>query len=377
MQSSILAVLFAAGAVSAVATPQPQSNLAELFEAAPPLVVDNDIFGAGVPEAIWALSEDEIVSIIADNSTTSGSGDVLSKRSSPPEECVNQKKLGPYPVTNLAVPNPDTPESFKSTFANVPQSSGVPVINFYQVPGWSNLGGSGPGSGAYGLKYLSSYDINTCAQICKNDKGGCVAFNLYIERDPTVSANYKPAPCSDPPSIAAIKCVLYKIPFPLDVPATTLAGNQGGYRASFQVRIAASVGYNSGVRPGPVPGYCNPVKLPAAVNVPDDSYIGVNYYDAAVVGSDASYCRIACDADRGYHTSAEGPNSRMCRAFVGYTLAKNGGGGGVQLQCVMYARSIDPVYATNYGEYRGADYYSVANSYLYNDIAGCPSSVTA
>jgi hypothetical protein len=332
-------------------------------------VTSNDVLEAGAPEAIWALSEDEIVSIISENSTAA-TGSNLSKRASPAEECVNQKKLGPYPTTNLAVPSPDTPDAFLSTFSNVPQATNQKVINYYQVPGWSNLRASGPGANYLGLKYLTKYDVSECAAVCTNTKS-CAAFNLYIERDPTVSANYKPAPCSDPPSIAAIKCVLYKVPFSLTSPVSSYVTNGGGYRASFLVRVAASVGYNSGAMPGPVDGYCGPIALPAAIQTPGGDYIRNTWYDAAVVGSDASYCALACDAQRNYANDRDPPEYPRCRAFVGYTLAKNGGAGGTQLQCALYTGSQNPQDATNYGSTRGSDTYTVANSYLYNNIADC------
>lgn len=92
---------------------------------------------------------------------------------------------------------------------------------------------------ANGDKYITyfnfqSYDINACATKC-DQTSGCAAFNLYFERNPTVSTD--PLCCPNPPSMTNIKCALW---------GSTLdkksASNKGQYRNSFEVVMGGSNG---------------------------------------------------------------------------------------------------------------------------------------
>ncbi|KAL9115553.1 MAG: hypothetical protein Q9187_007292, partial [Circinaria calcarea] len=60
-------------------------------------------------------------------------------------------------------------------------------------------------AGYMGLYTLSSYDTIKCQQYC-DTAPSCYAFNMYMERDPSVD----PADdCPNPPSITNFKCTLY------------------------------------------------------------------------------------------------------------------------------------------------------------------------
>ena len=85
-----------------------------------------------------------------------------------------------------------------------------------------------------GLTTLKSYDVLTCASKC-DQADGCQAFNIYIERDPSVDPNAQD--CPNPPSTTNYKCTLWGAPV-----AASQADNKGQWRDSFQVVIAGSNG---------------------------------------------------------------------------------------------------------------------------------------
>lgn len=85
-----------------------------------------------------------------------------------------------------------------------------------------------------GLYTLDSYDTLTCASKC-DQASGCSAFNVYLERDPTLNANE--VNCPNPPSTTNYKCTLWGAPV-----SSAEATNTGQYQAQFQVVIAGSNG---------------------------------------------------------------------------------------------------------------------------------------
>ena len=87
-----------------------------------------------------------------------------------------------------------------------------------------------------GLHTISSYDTLGCASLCDR-ADGCVAFNMYIERDPSVNPNS--VNCPNPPSTTNFKCTLWGAPVSADE-----ANNEGQWRDSFQVVIAGSNGFS-------------------------------------------------------------------------------------------------------------------------------------
>ena len=102
---------------------------------------------------------------------------------------------------------------------------------------FTNLGASLQASNYMGLYTLTSYDTLTCASKC-DQASGCSAFNVYLERDPTVNANAQN--CPNPPSTTNYKCTLWGAPI-----AAAEATNTGQYQDSFQVVIAGSNGGSS------------------------------------------------------------------------------------------------------------------------------------
>lgn len=67
---------------------------------------------------------------------------------------------------------------------------------------FANQNASLSASAYMGLYTLNSYDVPGCQSIC-DQNSGCVAFNMYAERDPTV--NPDPSQCPNPASTTNYK----------------------------------------------------------------------------------------------------------------------------------------------------------------------------
>lgn len=83
---------------------------------------------------------------------------------------------------------------------------------------FDNLGASLQASNYMGLYTLTSYDTLTCASKC-DQADGCEAFNVYLERDPTVDANEQmcPNPQAQPiidAPYGALRCAQKRLPTP-------------------------------------------------------------------------------------------------------------------------------------------------------------------
>lgn len=85
-----------------------------------------------------------------------------------------------------------------------------------------------------GLHTLTSFDTLGCASLC-DQANGCEAFNMYIERDPSLSPNAED--CPNPASLTNFKCTLWGAPV-----VAEQARNKGQWRDSFEVVITGSNG---------------------------------------------------------------------------------------------------------------------------------------
>ena len=168
---------------------------------------------------------------------------------------------------------------------------------------FSNLSASLQASNYMGLYTLTSYDILTCASKC--DQANCSAFNIYLERDPTLNASAQN--CPNPPSTTNFKCTLWGAPV-----SSGEATNSGQYQSSFHVVIAGSNGYNKNSPPPPASCYSGPQELGGAINAPPStgSYMGYQYFPfSQSQGYDPQRCADACDAQTLYdsrHPAADG-----------------------------------------------------------------------
>ena len=195
--------------------------------------------------------------------------------------------------------------------------------------------------------------------------------------------------CPNPPSTTNFKCTLWGAPV-----VQEQATNQGQWRDSFQVVITGSNGYNKKAPPPPCDGFTGPQELGGAINAPLDAqgktsnpsihrfsppefptnttvlghntYMGYQFFPfSQSQGYDPTTCAQACTVQTAYnsrHPAADG-SYQTCTFFNAYVLSQNSIPQG--LYCSLYSQAWDPKYATNYGQYRGSDRYTVSESYSY------------
>jgi len=233
----------------------------------------------------------------------------------------------------------------------------VPTPQGYQVS-FKNLKAAVNANSYMGLYTLKTYDTIKCQQLC-DAANLCTAFNMYFERDPTVDPGDA---CPNPPSFTNIKCTLWGSGV-----TTEAAVNAGQYRIQFQVVIAGSNGYTKNLPPAAQSGFDGPTGLGGAINAPlnaagKNTYIGVKYFPGVY---DAGKCSAACSANTAYnhrHPRSDGTYD-ACNFFNAYLISINNVPDGTY--CSLYTQSWGKQYSTNYGQYRGSNYYSVSSSYGY------------
>lgn len=256
--------------------------------------------------------------------------------------------------------NPDTPTGFLADTTYSSASTNAVAPNGYSAaPNFVNLQGSLSQIGYLGLYTLTSYDPNLCKAKCEANKF-CMGFDIYFERDPSLDPNAQS--CPNPASITNVKCTLYGYPV-----SGASATNKGQYRDSFQVVITGSNGYNKFLTPAPQTNFTGPVALPAAINAPlyngKDTYVGMKIFTSGPY--DPSLCAAACQAQTAYDkaTAASDGSYMPCNFFNSYILSKNTVPQGTY--CSFYSRVWDSSYATNTGQNRGSDVYTVSESFAY------------
>ncbi|KAL8940557.1 MAG: hypothetical protein Q9216_002744 [Gyalolechia sp. 2 TL-2023] len=209
------------------------------------------------------------------------------------------------PAGSGPVPTPDTAEAFladqdlQATATNAPTPDGYSRV-------FANKDGSLSASRYMGLHTLKSFDTLGCASLC-DQANGCEAFNMYIERDPSVAPNA--ADCPDPASTTNYKCTIWGAPV-----SEVQANNKGQWRASFHVVITGSNGYNKASPPDSIDAYTGPTGLGGAINAPLDNgkntYLGFKYYPfSQTQGYTPESCATACNAQTAYnsrHPNADG-----------------------------------------------------------------------
>ncbi|KAL8951362.1 MAG: hypothetical protein Q9222_002663 [Ikaeria aurantiellina] len=249
------------------------------------------------------------------------------------------------------VSTPDTVEAFQSNGDLQAMATNAPTPDGYSKA-FSNLDGSLSASKYMGLHTLKSFDTLGCASLC-DQANDCEAFNMYIERDPSVDPNAQN--CPNPASTTNYKCTLWGAPVSGDE-----ATNKGQWRDSFHVVITGSNGYNKASPPDPIDGFNGPTELGGAINAPLDNgantYLGYKYFPfSQSQGYTPSTCADACKAQTGYnsrHPKADG-SYQTCSFFNAYVLSQNAIPQG--LYCSLYSKTWAPSYATNRGQYRGSD----------------------
>ncbi|KAF2111601.1 hypothetical protein BDV96DRAFT_499317 [Lophiotrema nucula] len=268
----------------------------------------------------------------------------------------NDNACAPQPRGAGPVPNPDTPEAFLAYdfFEKTALSAAAPSGYFQS---FQNLQASNKEDGYMDYSSLSSYDVSACAARC-DAKDGCSSFNIYFERDPTLRPA---ASCANPASTTNIKCVLWG-----SLISAQNAVNTGQWRRDFHVVIAGSNGYVKNIF-APIEDFENPTYLGnSAINALLDcnnvyTYMG---YKKFSLPYDPSKCAAACSSQNDYnlaHLPANGSAPRLCMYFNSYVLEKNGAP--KEQVCSLYTRAWPKSFATNDGQWRGKDHYTVSWSF--------------
>lgn len=164
-----------------------------------------------------------------------------------------------------------------------------------------------------------------------------------------------------------IKCVYYG--GPVTAASTT---NVGQWQDDFHVVIAGSNGYvnNSIATPA---GYGTVIPLGnAAINAPldcnnADTYMGVKIFTSGPFS--AQLCADACSATSDYDRKHPIKGySQTCQFFNTYVLYN--GTKSVGQYCAMYNETWPASYATNVGQYRGKNHYTIGYSYAFSNSTG-------
>lgn len=155
--------------------------------------------------------------------------------------------------------------------------------------------------------------------------------------------------------------------------------NVGETRYQFMVVMAGSNGYNKKAACDELPNYTQPIALPGAINAPllqgKDTYMG--YKTWADSAYSATQCAALCQAQTDYnkrHPKADGTFD-SCMFFNIYILNKNNFPQGTF--CSMYTDAWNATYATNVGQWRGTDHYTISQSFIYTNSAYKPASNVA
>ncbi|PNS19017.1 hypothetical protein CAC42_6112 [Sphaceloma murrayae] len=300
-----------------------------------------------------------------------------------------------------ATPSPRDDESTplsKRQAACAPQApgaTGVPVLPFdnpsffvsnptFTVPSlrattpanytltFSGLNAASQPYGYLGYTLFQTYDVAACAALCTASPL-CLSFNIYFQRSPSVV----PGPtCLNPPSVTRIKCALWGGPAP-----PSSATNAGQWRADFQLVIAGSNGYQKtsiATPDGFAPGT---FFKDAAIDAPSDEFGADTYVGEASFSGpyDVALCAEACRLKTAYnlaHPPVRG-EVRTCRFFNTYLVYVNRTSNVQGQYCAMYSKGWSGMWATNKGQYRGAEKYGVMFSYGFANGtdagAGCRS----
>jgi hypothetical protein len=175
---------------------------------------------------------------------------------SPPTACPTTPEKGTYcgfinpedacapqPIGYGPQVHPDTPAAFEAYPAFSQDAlSAVTPQGYANV--FKNLNASVSANSYLTYETLTSYDVEGCAAFC-DETTLCTAFNIYIERDPSVNPTTNGVNvgwgnhCPNPPSITNYKCSLWSSS--IDAASAT---NYGQMRDEFEVVIAGSNGYD-------------------------------------------------------------------------------------------------------------------------------------
>ncbi|KAF7193370.1 hypothetical protein HII31_05349 [Pseudocercospora fuligena] len=258
---------------------------------------------------------------------------------------------------------PDTPQAFQANPYFHGQANSYPQIipsgNTFYYEKFRDLNGSTQQNSYLTYYILNNYDVPACAAKC-NSVDLCTAFNIYVERDPSLDAG--PA-CPNPPSVSNYKCALWGSSISRET-----ATNTGQYRDQFQVVITASNGYDktNWTIPSPVDSFTQAANLSGkAITLAKNSYyLGAEYFPGPYDPQLCGYYATAQTAANRADAKAKGLSTyQPCNLFNAYTVYKNKAAQGTY--CSLFNKVVGAEAAGAAGTYYNGDLYEVGVSYTY------------
>ncbi|KAG9550478.1 hypothetical protein KCU71_g15764, partial [Aureobasidium melanogenum] len=258
----------------------------------------------------------------------------------------------------------DTASAFRANGSYASIASNAPVPSGY-VSTVVNAGGANSGYGYLGYSNLASYDTNACAAKCSKTVG-CMAFNIYFERDPSVDPGTGNSGCANPSSVVYAKCALWGGPLNSDN-----AVNKGQMRNQFEIAVAGSNAYQNNSLTIPAGYSLKGAYNNVAINAPYDVQ-GYNSYIFSTIFTDGPFniqlCADYCSAQTKYNLAnpaKDGTPPKQCNFFNTYMLYKNTASNPQGQYCAIYTETWDSSFAVNSGQMRGSDRYFVGYSYTF------------
>ncbi|KAI5275087.1 hypothetical protein E4T47_01967 [Aureobasidium subglaciale] len=351
--------LIAAAAALAVASPVAHPQIFDLedlesIDAAPavtaPAGVGSETVTYNVAAATASVFAEVANDVTPDIDTADGTTSSVLKR----DACSPQPQ-SPYTYTTSS--NTDTAFLADTTYSDA-------ALNAQTPTGWKqtfqNLKGSVSTSAYLGYVSYPSYNPNVCAAECLK-RTGCLSFNIFFERNPTVDPGTKSTTCNQPTSQTALKCTFWGVPA-----EQASAVNTGGYRNDYHVVIAGSNGYKV-IKPSkPLSGLTSTALDSCAMQETCGSYLTIKTFNDGKP-YDQNRCNAACAAITAESLKAGNPD-RTCQYFTSYMQMKNGL---PQFQaCAIYSASWDNSnVCKNTGYNSNGNVYTIDYSYSYSNIS--------
>lgn len=268
---------------------------------------------------------------------------------------------------------PDTASAFLANpvFSSLAVNAATPTG---YVETFSDLQAASSANTYLGLETLRSYDVQGCSQWCDNTTL-CTAFNIYIERDP--SLNPTTGYCPDPSSITNYKCTLWGSG--VDAASAT---NTGSYRDDFQVVITASNGYakTNNTIPATPPGWDNPQQCTGGAHDHPQTCIGQHFFPGPynpALCADYAAAQNAENSEKSQGTIwsfswtswwwkrnfSLSYNPLKCTFFNAYMIKKDGVGQGTY--CSLFAEQYEASVATYNPGWIADVFWSIESSWTW------------
>lgn len=279
--------------------------------------------------------------------------------------CVSQTMMYTY------TPSPNNATGFiaDTNMANFAASALAP-LNYTRA--FAGAVGSLYSTNYLGYYQLATYDVTACSALCTSTSG-CVSYNIYHERDPSLN----PGPgCLDPTAGVSVRCALWGSATSY---GQSQAQNLGEWRQNFMVIVTGSNGYNLNTPPSTYANYTVPQPYLGAVAPSSPNYIASTFYSGpagAAPGSaslwDPSQCTAACNAQTvanqaNYNATSMVSTYQACNFVNAFKLVYNGTLQGTY--CRLFNDTAPTLIPSNTNQYTSTSQsgvtYDINNSYGY------------